>query len=51
MILAAVRRTGMDFNDVKDLRQMITADPQYAEGKMRDRSRNLFRASRSHLHM
>ena len=25
----------MDFNDVKDLRQMITADPQYAEGKMR----------------
>ena len=25
----------MDFNDVKDLRQMIPADPQYAEGKMR----------------
>ena len=25
----------MDFNDVKDLRQMITADPQCAEGKMR----------------
>ena len=25
----------MDFNDVKDLRQKIPADPQYAEGKMR----------------